>query len=71
MSTIKFDKINKIYENGFHAVHDFELEIKDGEFIIKQIFLGLEVVGGMEAKIPVSTKFLNMEVLLKLLSKLE
>ena len=34
MSTIKFDKINKIYENGFHAVHDFELEIKDGEFII-------------------------------------
>lgn len=34
MSTIKFNKINKIYENGFHAVHDFELEIKDGEFII-------------------------------------
>ena len=34
MSTIKFDKINKVYENGFHAVHDFELEIKDGEFII-------------------------------------
>ena len=34
MSTIKFNKINKIYDNGYHAVHDFEFEIKDGEFII-------------------------------------
>lgn len=34
MSTIQFKNINKIYENGFHAVHDFNFEIKDGEFII-------------------------------------
>ena len=34
MSTISFKNINKIYDNGFHAVHDFNFEIKDGEFII-------------------------------------
>jgi multiple sugar transport system ATP-binding protein len=34
MSTIKIEKLNKIYDNGFHAVHDFNLDIKDGEFII-------------------------------------
>ena len=26
--------INKIYPNGFHAVHDFNLEIEKGEFIV-------------------------------------
>ena len=25
--------INKIYPNGFHAVHDFNLEIEKGEFV--------------------------------------
>lgn len=34
MATIKIENLNKIYENGFHAVHDFNLEIKDKEFII-------------------------------------
>ena len=34
MSTISFKNINKIYDNGFHAVHNFNFEIKDGEFII-------------------------------------
>ena len=32
--SIKFENINKIYENGFHAVHNFNFEINDGEFII-------------------------------------
>ena len=34
MSTINIENLNKIYDNGFHAVHDFNLKIKDKEFII-------------------------------------
>jgi len=34
MPIIKFDNVNKIYENGYHAVHDLNLEIKDKEFVI-------------------------------------
>ena len=34
MAKIKFKNINKIYENNFHAVKDFNLEINDGEFIV-------------------------------------
>ncbi len=34
MSNIKFENINKIYDNGFHAVHDINLEIKEKEFIV-------------------------------------
>jgi multiple sugar transport system ATP-binding protein len=34
MAQIKLENINKIYDNGFHAVHYFNLEIKDNEFII-------------------------------------
>ena len=34
MSTLKLKNINKIYPNGFHAVHDFNMEIQDGEFIV-------------------------------------
>lgn len=26
--------INKVYEGGFHAVHDFNLEIAEGEFVV-------------------------------------
>ncbi len=33
MSHLIFKNINKVYPNGFHAVHDFNLEIQDGEFI--------------------------------------
>jgi multiple sugar transport system ATP-binding protein len=28
------DKVNKVYENGFHAVKDFSLDIGDGEFMV-------------------------------------
>ena len=31
---IELKHINKIYPNGFHAVHDFNLEIEKGEFIV-------------------------------------
>ncbi len=33
MAHLIFKNINKVYPNGFHAVHDFNLEINDGEFI--------------------------------------
>lgn len=34
MGSIRFDKINKIYTGGVHAVTDFTFEAKDGEFIV-------------------------------------
>ena len=33
MAYLSLQGINKIYPNGFHAVHDFNLEIEKGEFI--------------------------------------
>jgi len=34
MAYLSLKKLNKIYPNGFHAVHDFDLEIEKGEFIV-------------------------------------
>ena len=34
MSYIALQNINKIYPNGYHAVHNFNLEIEKGEFIV-------------------------------------
>lgn len=34
MATVTLDKINKKYENGFHAVQDLSIDIADGEFIV-------------------------------------
>ena len=34
MAYITLKDINKIYPNGFHAVHNFNLEINKGEFIV-------------------------------------
>ena len=34
MASLSLKHIEKIYENGFHAVHDFNLEVEDKEFII-------------------------------------
>ena len=34
MSHLTLKNINKIYPNGFHAVHDFNMEIEQGEFIV-------------------------------------
>lgn len=54
MATLKFENINKVYDNGFQAVYDFNLEIKDREFIV---FVGpsgcgksttLRMVAGLE-----------------------
>ena len=34
MATVSMDKVNKVYENGFHAVKDMTLDIADGEFMV-------------------------------------
>ena len=34
MASLSLQNISKIYENGFEAVKDFNLEIEDKEFII-------------------------------------
>ncbi len=34
MAPVSLEKINKVYENGFHAVHDLSLDIADGEFMV-------------------------------------
>ena len=34
MAYLTLKGLNKIYPNGFHAVHDFDLEIEKGEFIV-------------------------------------
>ena len=30
---IKFDKVNKFYQNGLHALKNISLEINQGEFV--------------------------------------
>ena len=34
MATLKLNNINKIYPNGVQAVFDFNLDIKDREFVV-------------------------------------
>lgn len=34
MATLKFIDVNKIYDNNVHAVFDFNLDVKDKEFIV-------------------------------------
>jgi multiple sugar transport system ATP-binding protein len=34
MATVELEKVNKVYENGFHAIHDLDLQIADQEFLV-------------------------------------
>jgi multiple sugar transport system ATP-binding protein len=34
MADVVFNEVEKIYDNGFHAVHDLSLDINDGEFLV-------------------------------------
>ena len=54
MASVKLVNVNKVYEGGVHAVHDFSIDIQDGEFIV---FVGpsgcgksttLRMVAGLE-----------------------
>jgi multiple sugar transport system ATP-binding protein len=34
MATVQLEGINKVYENGYHAIHDLDLDIADQEFLV-------------------------------------
>jgi multiple sugar transport system ATP-binding protein len=34
MADVVFNEVDKVYDNGFHAVSDLSLEIRDGEFLV-------------------------------------
>jgi multiple sugar transport system ATP-binding protein len=34
VAPVSMENVNKVYENGFHAVKDFNLQIADGEFMV-------------------------------------
>jgi multiple sugar transport system ATP-binding protein len=34
MATVTLEGVNKVYENGFQAIHDLDLEIDEGEFLV-------------------------------------
>jgi multiple sugar transport system ATP-binding protein len=63
MATVTLDNVNKIYENGFHAIHDLDLDIADQEFLVLvgpsgcgkstalRMIAGLETISGGEMKI--------------------
>jgi multiple sugar transport system ATP-binding protein len=34
VASITLDKVTKVYPNGFEAVHELELEVADGEFMV-------------------------------------
>jgi multiple sugar transport system ATP-binding protein len=34
MATVELENINKLYENGFHAVKDLSIDVSDGEFLV-------------------------------------
>jgi multiple sugar transport system ATP-binding protein len=34
MATVDMEKLNKVYENGFHAVKDLNLDVAEGEFMV-------------------------------------
>ena len=34
MATVTLDDVNKVYDNGFHSIHDLSLDIADGEFLV-------------------------------------
>jgi multiple sugar transport system ATP-binding protein len=34
VASVTFDRVSKVYDNGFRAVDDLDLEIRDGEFMV-------------------------------------
>lgn len=63
MSNVCLEKVGKVYSNGFKAVHDIDLEIHDGEFMVMigpsgcaksttlRMLAGLESITGGNIKI--------------------
>jgi multiple sugar transport system ATP-binding protein len=63
MATVTLAGVNKIYDNGYHAIHDLSLDIHDGEFLVLvgpsgcgkstalRMIAGLESISGGEMRI--------------------
>ncbi|MEJ7720770.1 MAG: sn-glycerol-3-phosphate ABC transporter ATP-binding protein UgpC [Ilumatobacteraceae bacterium] len=63
MATVTLEGVNKVYENGFHAIHDLNLDIADGEFLVLvgpsgcgkstalRMIAGLETISGGDMSI--------------------
>ena len=34
MAEVVLDSVNKVYPNGFHAIHDLSIDINDGEVLV-------------------------------------
>jgi multiple sugar transport system ATP-binding protein len=63
MASVELEHIEKIYDNGFHAVHDLNLKVADGEFLVLvgpsgcgkttalRMVAGLEDISGGELRI--------------------
>lgn len=63
MSKVTLEKVAKVYSNGFKAVHDIDLEIQDGEFMVMigpsgcaksttlRMLAGLETISGGHVRI--------------------
>jgi multiple sugar transport system ATP-binding protein len=55
MADVVFDSVQKFYDNGFHAIHDLSLGVRDGEFLVLVGPSGcgkttaLRMVAGLEA----------------------
>ena len=71
MASLSLEGIQKIYPNGFHAVKDFNLEIKDKEFII---FVGpsgcgksttLRMIAGLDKVLYIDLVIVNFQFFVK------
>jgi multiple sugar transport system ATP-binding protein len=63
MTTIELDKLEKVYDNGFQAIHELSLEVEDHEFLVLvgpsgcgkstalRMVAGLETISGGELRI--------------------
>ena len=63
MATVVLDNVNKVYDHGYHAIHDLNLDIEDGEFLVLvgpsgcgkstalRMIAGLETISGGEMRI--------------------
>jgi multiple sugar transport system ATP-binding protein len=63
VAEVVLEKINKVYPNGYHAIHDLDLNIADGEFLVLvgpsgcgkstalRMIAGLEDISGGEMRI--------------------
>jgi len=63
MATVQLDSVEKVYDNGYHAIHGLDLEIADKEFLVLvgpsgcgkstalRMVAGLESISGGELRI--------------------